>query len=79
MKIEKTISDEKLKDTITCLLPKSGQYPFLLLTWARVKLWESQINWNDLQIAFDSLYEEGRINGRHDFSKSILKRAYIIK
>ena len=78
MTIENKISGKLacLKETILNLIPPTGQYPMILINQARNKLFSYYIGWDDMQTAFDNLYNEGKIFERPDFTKTILKRAY---
>ncbi len=80
MTIEESIDKQvtkmtRLRETILELIPQTGQYPYILLAQARERLPYS-VSWRDMQTTFDSLYNEGKIFERQDFTKTILKRAY---
>ena len=77
-KIMPTIDDKisRIKEKILGIVPETGQFPFILLHQVRRVLSGYEIAWSDMQVAFDQLYEEGRIAHKQNFSSTICRRAY---
>lgn len=68
---------EEISDAIEGLIPEGrSQLPFILLHQVRVRFPDYDINWVDMQLAFNYLREQGKVFPDQDFSRSIIKRTY---
>lgn len=68
---------EEISNTIEGLIPeRTGQFPFILLHQVRARLPDYDLNWIDVQLAFNYLKTQGKVFPDQDFSHSIIKRAY---
>ncbi len=68
---------EEISDAIERFMPEGwGQLPFILLHQIRARFPDYEIDWTDMQLAFNKLHSEGRIYPEQNFSRSIIRRAY---
>ncbi|HLC53935.1 MAG TPA: hypothetical protein VJK03_05315 [Candidatus Nanoarchaeia archaeon] len=68
---------ERTMQAILDVLPgreQWGQLPYIAKTLAERRLGR-QMEWGDMQAAYDLLYQRGQVFPEQDFSRSIIRRA----
>jgi hypothetical protein len=68
---------KEISEIIERLIPeRRGQFPLIIYRQLCSRLPDYDINWIDMQLAFDYLIEQEKVYPRQNFNKSIIKRAY---
>lgn len=66
-----------LEKTILDLIPKTGQFPLILIRQVNSRLGRYP-SIGEMQVAFDSLYQEGKVHPKQNLRRTIVGRVYRI-
>ena len=61
------------------VIPETGQLPFIILSRVRATFSDWEIDFADMQLAFNYLRGQGRIFPEQDVSRSVRSRVYRVR